>query len=78
MLSPRLRATLCASLTPGAPGPWCVVTRDRTPCQQIFQVFTGFRLYMARLYVPPEVIVFFSAYKVRRSGARALARGHVC
>ena len=30
----------------------------------VFQVFTTVRLYAGRLYVPPEVVVFFSAYKV--------------
>jgi hypothetical protein len=34
---------------------------------QIFQVFAGVRLYPAGLYVPPEIIVFFSVYKVRRT-----------
>jgi hypothetical protein len=32
---------------------------------QIFQAYTAFRLYLVGLYVPPEVVVFFSVYKVR-------------
>jgi len=31
----------------------------------VFQVFVTLRLYMTRRYVPPEVVVFFSVYKVR-------------
>ena len=37
----------------------------RAVARQIFQVFTSIRLYTVGLYVPPEVIVFFSVYKVR-------------
>jgi len=35
----------------------------------VFQVFVTLRLYMTRRYVPPEVVVFFSVYKVRHAGA---------
>ena len=34
---------------------------------QIFQIYTSARLYPARLYVAPEIIIFYSWYKVRRA-----------
>ena len=45
---------------------------------QVFQVFTAIRLYPARLFVAPEVVVFFSVYKVRVRRGPCTHKGSVC